>query len=83
MGSGCCSLFMWKDPATSGAVFASVLVTLVAMCYYSLISVTAYTALFVLATVAGIKLYVYAMTNFAKKNVDDPLKKLFGENYIN
>ena len=68
-------IYLWKNPFCSGPIFGTVLLVLLSICYYSLISVVAYTALFVLGTMAGIKLYVYVMNNFLKKNVNDPLQK--------
>ncbi len=72
------AVYLWVDPLTSGPIFGSVLVVLLSICYYSFLSVLAYTALFVLGTAAGLKLYVYVMNNFLKKNVADPLAKYAG-----
>ncbi len=68
-------VYLWVDPVVSGPVFVSVLVTLLSITCYSLLSVLAYTALFVLGTACGIRLYVYVMTTFLKKEVSDPLAK--------
>ena len=73
------SIYLWKDPLVTGPIFGSLLSVLISICYYSLISVVAYTSLFVLMTVAGIKLYVYVMNTFLKKNVPDPIQKYAGE----
>lgn len=61
-----CSLVHWEDPIASGAVFGSVLVTLLSICYYSLISVCAYTSLSVLMLVLAVKLYSYVMVMLKK-----------------
>lgn len=68
-----------KDTLATGPVFASVLFTLISMCYYSVISVVAYTCLFILGAVVGVKIYLYVMKNFLKKpDVVDPIAKLSG-----
>lgn len=72
------NIYMWKDPLVSGPIFGVVLVVLLSTSYYSCVSVAAYTGLFLLGTVAGIKLYVYVMNNLLKKNVEDPIQKYGG-----
>jgi len=72
-----CSLVHWEDPIASGAVFGSVLVTLLSICYYSLISVCAYTSLSVLMLVLAVKLYSYVMVMLKKAEPgSDPLAKV-------
>lgn len=72
------STYHWQDPIYTGVVFGAVLVTLISICYYSLISVMAYTSLFVLAAVAGVKLYTYVMVTFLKKDMANPIAKYTG-----
>lgn len=72
-----CSLVHWEDPIASGAVFGSVLVTLLSICYYSLISVCAYTSLTLLMLVLAVKLYSYVMVLMKKAEPgSDPLAKV-------
>jgi len=72
-----CSLVHWEDPVLSGAVFGSVLVTLVSICYYSLISVCAYSSLTLLVLVLGVKLYSYVMVMLKKAEPgSDPLARV-------
>jgi len=72
------STYQWEDPIYSGAVFGVVLVTLVSICYYSLISVLAYVSLTVLMAVIGIKIYTYIMVTFLKKETVNPIAKFAG-----
>jgi len=71
-------LYLWADPTRTGPIFASVLMVLIAICYYSLISVLGYTGLFILGTMTGVKIYVYVMNTFLKKNVQDPIQMYSG-----
>ena len=73
------SVYLWVDPVTTGPVFVSVLVALFSITCYSLLSVLSYSALFVLGTACGIRLYVYVMNTFLKKNVNDPIAKYSSE----
>ena len=73
------STYQWEDPIYSGVVFGSVLSTLVAICYYSLISVFAYASLTVLMAVLGIKIYTYVMVTFLKKETTNPIAKIAGK----
>ena len=59
-------LVHWDSGAASGGVFGSVLGLLVAISYFSLISVAAYISLAALAGVMAIKVYSFAMV-FLKK----------------
>lgn len=73
----CCSLVHWEDPISSGAVFGSVLVALVSICYYSLISVVAYLSLGLLSIVLGVKLYSYVMVMMKKAEPgSNPLSRI-------
>lgn len=72
------STYQWEDPIYSGVVFGSVLSTLVAICYYSLISVLAYASLTILCAVIGIQIYTYVMVTFLKKETTNPIAKIAG-----
>ena len=65
------STYHWVDPIFTGIVFGTVMATLISICYYSLISVCAYTSLFILMCVSGLKLYTYVMVTFLKKETAD------------
>merc|ERR1711941_95692 len=67
--------YLWEDPIQSGIVFGSVLVTLISICYYSLISVAAYCSLTALLAVLSLKIYTYVMVTFLKKETANPLAK--------
>lgn len=72
-----CALVHWEDPISSGAVFGSVLVALVSICYYSLISVIAYLSLGLLSIVLGVKLYSYVMVMMKKAEPgSNPLSRI-------
>lgn len=71
------ALLHWEDPIASGAVFASVLVSLVSFSYYSLISVVSYLALLLLCGVGAVKLYSRVMVMLGKAaQGSDPLEKV-------
>merc|ERR1712203_814381 len=72
------STYQWEDPIYSGVVFGTVLITLVSICYYSLISVLAYVSLSLLLAVIGIKIYTYVMVTFLKKETVNPIAKFAG-----
>merc|ERR1711962_181751 len=72
------STYQWEDPIYSGVVFGSVFSTLVAICYYSLISVFAYASLTILCAVIGIQIYTYVMVTFLKKETTNPIAKIAG-----
>jgi len=65
-------VLFWEDPVQSAAVFVPVFSFLMAVQYYSLIAVFAYSALLVLALVGICKVYVYAMVVLLKKLPDEP-----------
>lgn len=69
--------YLWEDPIHSGIVFGSVFVSLISICYYSLISVVAYVSLTALLAVLSLKIYTYVMVTFLKKEVAvNPLAKV-------
>lgn len=71
------SLVYWEDPIATGAVFGPVLVSLVALCYNSLLSVVSYSALALLLLVILVKLYSYIMVMLKKAEAgSDPLAKV-------
>merc|ERR1712002_166531 len=71
------NILYWEDPVQSGAVFGTVLVTLVSLCYYSLITVASYTCLTLLMVVLAVKLYSYVMVMLKKAEPgSDPLAKV-------
>jgi len=61
-----CSLVYWENPIASGAIFGSVLVTLISLCYYSLIYVCSNVALLLLLSVLAMKLYTKAVVMAGK-----------------
>merc|ERR1712059_83279 len=60
------------EPEKSGVLFAPVLLALLGLCYNSLISVLAYSALALLTLVAGCKTYTYVMVKVLKKLPAEP-----------
>merc|ERR1712099_215572 len=69
--------YLWEDPIQSGVIFGSVFVSLISICYYSLISVCAYLSLTALLAVLSLKVYTYVMVTFLKKEVAcSPLAKI-------
>jgi len=68
--------YLWEDPIQSGIIFGSVLVTLISICYYSLITVVAYCSLTALLAVVSLKVYTYVMVTFLKKETANPLAKV-------
>jgi len=73
------SLVYWEDPVQSGALFGTVLVTLVSLSYYSLISVVSYLFLTLLALVILVKIYSYVMVMLKKAEAGcDPLDMIAG-----
>lgn len=73
--------YQWEDPIHSGIVFGSVLVSLMSICYYSLISVVAYVSLTALVAVLSLKIYTYVMVTFLKKETANPLAKFSSKFY--
>ena len=68
------SLLLWEDPVQSGAVFGSVLVFLVSLCYNSFITVISYTFLSILLIISLVRLYTFVMVTFKKADGNsDPL----------
>ena len=76
------STYHWEDPIYTGVVFGTVMATLISICYYSLISVCAYTSLFILMCVSGLKLYTYVMVTFLKKETANPIAKYTGKSTL-
>ena len=75
--------YLWEDPIHSGIIFGSVFVTLISICYFSLISVVAYVSLTALLAVLSLKVYTYVMVTFLKKEVAiNPLAKIAGKNIL-
>ncbi|XP_023347381.1 reticulon-1-A [Eurytemora carolleeae] len=69
-----CSLVYWENPILSGAVFGSVLVSLISLCYYSLIYVVSNLCLLLLLGVGAVKLYTKGMVMLGKaEQGSDPL----------
>lgn len=69
------SLVHWENLMVSGAVFGSVLVTLVSLCYYSLIYVVSNLSLLLLFAVGAVKLYTKVMVMLGKATPgSDPLE---------
>merc|ERR1712059_222277 len=64
------------EPEKSGVLFAPVLLALLGLCYNSLISVLAYSALALLTLVAGCKTYTYIMVKVLKKLPAEPSSDL-------
>jgi len=71
--------YLWEDPIQSGVIFGSVFVSLISICYYSLISVCAYLSLTALLAVLSLKVYTFVMVNFLKKEVAYNLLAKIGE----
>lgn len=67
------STYHWEKPIHTGVIFGSVLALLISICYFSLISVAAYASLSLLLFVIALKLYVYVMTTFLKKETANPI----------
>jgi len=65
--------YHWESPIRTGLIFGSVLSILVAICYYSLISVAAYGSLAMLFIVLALKLYIYIMVTLLKKDTPNPI----------
>lgn len=71
------SLVEWENPILSGGVFGSVLVTLVSLCYYSLLYVCSNLALLLLGAVCAVKLYTKVMVMLGKATAgSDPLEQI-------
>jgi len=66
------AILTWTEPEKSGVLFAPVLLALLGLCYNSLISVLAYSALALLTLVAGCKTYTYVMVKVLKKLPAEP-----------
>jgi len=71
------SLVHWENPILSGGLFGSVLVTLVSLCYYSLLYVVSNLALLLLVGVGAVKIYTKVMVMLGKATAgSDPLEQV-------
>jgi len=71
------SLLYWENPILSGAVFGTVLATLLSLCSYSLIYVFSNLCLLALLAVGAIKLYTKVMVMLGKATPgSDPLEQI-------
>jgi len=71
------SLLYWENPVQSGAVFGTVLATLLSLCSYSLIYVASNLCLLALLAVGLIKLYTKGMVMLGKATPgSDPLEQI-------
>merc|ERR1712025_435305 len=67
-------ILYWEDPVQTGAIFGTVLVSMVSLSYFSLITVASHICLTVLMFVVGVKLYSHAMVMLKKAEPGfDPL----------
>lgn len=69
------SLIYWRDPKKSGLVFGGVLVVLLALTYFSLISVVAYLSLFVLTGTIAFRIYKNIVQAVQKTGDGHPFKQ--------
>lgn len=70
------SLIYWRDPKKSGPVFAVVLVILLALTYFSLISVVAYLSLIALTGTIAFRIYKNIVQAVQKTGDGHPFKDL-------
>lgn len=70
------SLIYWRDPKKSGPVFGGVLVVLLALTYFSLISVVAYLSLAALTGTVAFRIYKNIVQAVQKTGDGHPLKDL-------
>lgn len=68
------SLIYWRDPKKSGPVFGGVLLVLLALTYFSLISVVAYLSLFVLTATIAFRIYKNIIQAVQKTGDGHPYK---------
>ncbi|XP_072391452.1 reticulon-1-A isoform X3 [Diabrotica undecimpunctata] len=69
------SLIYWRDPKKSGPVFGGVLVVLLALTYFSLISVAAYVSLIALAVTLAFRIYKSIVQAVQKTGDGHPFKE--------
>ncbi|KAJ8913431.1 hypothetical protein NQ315_017175 [Exocentrus adspersus] len=70
------SLIYWRDPKKSGPVFGGVLVVLLALTYFSLISVVAYLSLIGLSVTVAFRIYKNIVQAVQKTGDGHPFKDL-------
>lgn len=70
------SLIYWRDPKKSGPVFGGVLVVLLALTYFSLISVVAYLSLIALTGTIAFRIYKNIVQAVQKTGDGHPFKDL-------
>ncbi|XP_060532552.1 reticulon-1-A isoform X4 [Cylas formicarius] len=70
------SLIYWRDPKKSGPVFGGVFVILLALTYFSLISVVAYLSLVVLVGTISFRIYKNIIQAVQKTGDGHPFKEL-------
>lgn len=68
------SLIYWRDPKKSGPVFAGVLIVLLALTYFSLISVVAYLSLVALSGTVSFRIYKNVVQAVQKTGDGHPFK---------
>lgn len=68
------SLIYWRDVKKSGIAFGLGMVILLSLCYYSFISVVAYTALTLLGASVSLKIYENVLQAINKTSDSNPLK---------
>lgn len=64
----------WRDPKKSGIVFASGLVLLLSLAYYSFISVVANIGFIILVGIAGFRIYKYVLQVVQKTPQTHPFR---------
>lgn len=69
------NLIYWRDPKQSGPVFGGVLVVLLALTYFSLISVIAYLSLFTLTGTTAFRIYKNIVQAIQKTGDGHPFKQ--------
>ncbi|KAJ8939509.1 hypothetical protein NQ318_022226 [Aromia moschata] len=69
------SLIYWRDPKKSGPVFGGVLLILLALTYFSFISVVAYLSLFVLSGTIAFRIYKNIVQAVQKTGDGHPFKE--------
>ncbi|XP_025829767.1 reticulon-1 isoform X3 [Agrilus planipennis] len=70
------SLIYWRDPKKSGPVFAGVLIVLLALTYFSLISVVAYLSLLILTGTISFRIYKNIVQAVQKTGDGHPFKEI-------
>lgn len=68
------NLIYWRDPKKSGPIFGGVLVVLLALTYFSFISVFAYLSLFALTATISFRIYKNIVQAVQKTGDGHPFK---------